>query len=111
MAVSLGELKRNTRLVPVSYMGLTINVTYRPASITPAFGRDLEAGESVMVAILARSLVNWDIFQDDEMQVMLPITPETLGDLGSGLLNAIVQAITLDSMVGKVNGATSDGGS
>jgi len=46
------------------------------------------------------------------MKVMLPIVPENLSGsgLGSGFLNAIVQAITLDSMVGKAIGAISDVG-
>lgn len=111
MAISLADLKRNTRQLPVEYLGITINVTYKPGAITPTFGRDLAPGDSVMVQLLAKSLVSWDIFQDDALTVPLPITVDTLGDLGSGLLNAIIQAITLDSMVGKVHGATSDAGS
>jgi hypothetical protein len=112
MAVTLGQLKRNLRTVPVEYMGLTINVTYRPSEITPSFGRDLGPEDSVLVVLLCKALVSWDVFEDDEMKVMLPIVPENLSGsgLGSGFLNAIVQAITLDSMVGKANGAISDVG-
>ena len=112
MPVTLGELRRNVRTVPVEYMGLKLNVQYRPSAITPYMSRD-EQDEPLLVAVLMKALIAWDVYIDDELTVMLPITPENLGQegLGSGLLNAIVQAITLDSMVGKANGATSGDGS
>jgi hypothetical protein len=104
MPVTLAELKRNVRTIPVLYQGLTLTISYRPSQVTPMLGREMsEDSKSPTVIALLRTLVSWDIYEDDEMTVMLPITEDVLSGpgIGSGLLNAMLQAITVDTLAGK----------
>jgi hypothetical protein len=111
MAIKLSDLKKNVRSVPVSYMGETLNVTYRPNAITPTLGQEMDDPRTKMPLVLAlsRALVSWDVI-DDATGKPVPITPECLADFGSGLLNAILRDISADMLVGKALSATSAAG-
>lgn len=111
MPVTLGDLKRNTRVAPVAYGEQTINLTYRPSAITPGFG-DGDDSKTFLVDTLLKVLIAWDIYEDDAYTVMTPITAAVLNSdsIGLPLLRAMFDAVVLDTLAGKRNGAISGGG-
>lgn len=108
MAVTLGELQRNVRTVPCEYNGLTIQLTYRPAVVSP----EATLSNMPIEELLLLALAGWDIYEDERLTTMLPITAETLNgpNIGALLLRAMTQAILRDVMTGKPSGAISDAG-
>jgi len=111
MSIKLSDLKKTVRAVPVSYMGETINVTYRPAVITPLLAQQMDDPLTPLPLPLALSqaLSTWDVIDDDTGQPV-PITLASLAGFGTGLLNAILRDIRADMYVGKAPGAISAAG-
>jgi hypothetical protein len=114
MSVTLRQLKRNVRTIPVEYAELTINITYRPSEITPALGQEMADTETDLPLVLGleRALIGWDIVQSDDDPTPVPITRAVLTGPGIGtpLLNAMWSAITRDMLVGNWSSATSGAG-
>lgn len=110
MPVTLNELRRNTRMIPVPYDGITLNITYRPSAVTPAFGND--DSKSFLVDALLALLVAWDVYEDEAYTEMTPISRDTLNSdaVGLALLRAMFDAIMLDTLTGKRSGAISAAG-
>ncbi len=112
MPVTLADLKRNVRTIPVEYGGLTIHISYRPSEITPTLGQEMVAHDTPLVLALERVLAGWDIVESDDNPTPLPITAEVLGGpgLGTPLLSRMWGAISEDMFVPNPSGATSDVG-
>ena len=110
MPITLSDLKANTRTCPCEYGGETINLTYRPSVVTPDFGTG--ESQSFLADSLLALLTAWDIYEDAAYTIMTPITAEVLNSdaIGLPLLRAMFDAIMLDVLPGKRNGATSAAG-
>ena len=111
MPVTLGELRRNTRTVPVTYDDMTLSITFRPSAITPSFS-DGDGDVDFLVKSLTRVMVRWDVYEDESYTEMTPITEEILrsDSIGLQLLRAMFDCIILDTLSGKRNGAISVAG-
>lgn len=98
MPISLAELKSNTRTVVIPYFDDAVRVTYLPSELTPTVESQIrvsavEDDNSVMLDVLSRLIVEWDVMDGDEP---LPHTPEVLTHLPTPFLSAIFQGIRED---------------
>lgn len=106
----LSDLAKDRRTVTVTVSGGSVNVTYRPAGITPEVEDGLRAMiaeqrvGATLVAMLAGILVDWDLQDDDG--AMYPIDADGLRRLPMQFLAAVAQAIS-----GNIGPNPSSGGS
>jgi hypothetical protein len=104
MPINLSNLKNDKRTVTAHYFGDECGVTYRPSELTPTVEsaiRDAE-GNTVLVDTLCKLIVAWEVMGDDGQP--LPIEPDTLGNLPSAFLGAILQACRDDMLPKSKNG-------
>jgi hypothetical protein len=102
MGLKLSDLAVKVRNVAVDLGdGAVVNVAYRPHEMTlqdellVSNEEDAEERLRLVIGLLARVLVSWDILGDDEKP--LAITAKTLGTLPTSVLLHIQTAIREDS--------------
>lgn len=112
----LANILNNKRTVPVELGdGETVNVTYKPAGVTPETEEqfltsvDNQRGGGGMAKFLSQTVVEWDLTGDDEK--MYPVTEKALRKLPLPFLSKVITAITGDMRPNPQNAATSNGGS
>lgn len=106
--MKLSELRANVRRLEVEYYGNKLAVAYRPGEMTPESedalreAREQNRATDAMVELMARTLVEWDVTDDDG--AALPITPDTLRPFPSALLLHIMAAIQEDMVPNAMKG-------
>jgi hypothetical protein len=102
MGLKLSDLAVKVRNLAVDVGdGAVVNVVYKPHEMTLqdelliSNTEDAEDRVTLIIGLLARVVVNWDILGDDEKP--LPVTVKTLGLLPSSVLLCIQAAIREDS--------------
>ena len=110
MSITLADLRRNLRTIPINYNGLEFTVNYRPAVITPTFGASND--QDFLVSALVQLLDSWDVYADEAHTERVPLTAELLSSEGVGLplLRIMFDAIMDDALVGGLRGAISVAG-
>lgn len=117
MPISLSEIQSKTRTVTVDVAEAgSLQVTYRPSVYTPSFESQInryiaERNTNVLGWMLSELVQEWDLYEDDEMQVPVPLEPERLSTLPIRVLGAISEAITGDMRPNRPSAGTSGGGS
>lgn len=96
MPIQGGKLKEKVETFDWTYDGDLCSITYRPNVVTLEVIRELRAskgdeGEEALVDVLARTLVKWDVEQDDG--TMWPVTGDGLAKLPVPFLGRVMDAI------------------
>lgn len=93
MPLKRAAYKAATKTVSIPFGEDSLSVCYYPSKFTPNVTKDKDRDETT-VAFLLRLVASWDYL--DEKDKPLPVTEETLSDMGYDLLNAISRAIVGD---------------
>jgi hypothetical protein len=112
MPVSLAKIAANVASVSFSYEGDSITIAYYPGRITAKVLIDLQAsrtraqediqdGMTLLTVTLCSIMKSWDVYEDVEQTVMLPLEPERMEELPLPFINAVGGAIMGD-MTGEV---------
>lgn len=106
MPISLSHIKNDKRSVDLEYSGDSVHIVYRPSELTPTVMAEMrEANEDgndyFTVDVLCKLLTEWDVMDGEKP---LPIVHETLKDLPSAFLSALLTACTEDMFSKKKSG-------
>lgn len=98
--MDLNKIMNDRATAQAKYMDETLDITYRPAMITPASYAKLRSEQSVddLADFLAGAIVRWDLTEDDGNggRRMVDVTPEVFKNFPVHLLRAIAKALTED---------------
>lgn len=109
MPISLNDMRRKTRVLPIDYFGDTFEVEYMPAKMTPAkidelralndsdayYDDEIPLSYAEEMVTLFDFIVHWDI--TDEAGNELPVSAEVIRQLPMKVINSIVAAVVEDS--------------
>lgn len=96
MALTLPKLATNQANLSVPYKGDVVKLTYIPGKVTDAVLVRVDQSLAEREAALCELIVSWDIYQDEEGGLTLPITPEGMAVLPSDLKLVLARAIIKD---------------
>jgi hypothetical protein len=91
--------KRSTKRLTVEIGDVAIELSYRPAVVTPRWQKAAAAAkdgdiDTGLLVPMCQLVAGWDLENDDGTPV--PLTPEGLQDIPAQALLAILQAVTGD---------------
>src|SRR6266536_2385582 len=107
MPITLHKIANNTATVTIKWGEDTSTIVYYPGRVTEVvFARlnafasmdmsTIEAGFSDYNKMLANLIQSWDLYEDEDEQVMFPIDPTRFPELPVGFRGEILQAIMGD---------------
>lgn len=104
--ISVGDLSRDTAQVEVPWNDKSAIITYRPSVFTPAMEQQLlklakqeeqdyaaSEGSAPVVEMVAKLVVDWDLYEDDAYTIKLPHTYEALNNLPLDFVALIFRCI------------------
>lgn len=104
MAMKLSEVKAKTKVVTVSFMDETVDVSYRPAAMTPAILEDVlalaksaetDAEDMALVGSMLEPVLDWWDVLDDKGK-RLPTTTESIREMPLAFLVQVLQDVQED---------------
>ena len=104
----LSDLVRNERALALEFAGDTLNFSYRPGLVTPAFSDALGTEKRPLIWALSRVVVSWDLVDDAGQP--LPLTEQSLTEIPTPFLRSVLHAILDDVNVGEAFGSNSKTG-
>jgi hypothetical protein len=101
MPVAVTKLQRDTRTLSVPWDADTLNLVYRPGSVTPDLVEAVAQPEvkQPVVTFLLATVQSWDLLDDADKP--LPVTEGLLSELPMLFLRAVQTAILEDLQVPK----------
>jgi hypothetical protein len=101
MPVAVTKLQRDTRTLRIPWDADTLNLVYRPGSVTPDLIDAVAQPEErqPVVKFLLATVQTWDLLDDDDKP--LPVTEQLLAELPLLFLRALQTAILEDLQVPK----------
>ncbi len=107
MPITLHKIANNTASVTITWGSDTSTIVYYPGRVTEVvFARlnafasldmsTVEAGFADYNKMLANLIQSWDLYEDEEEQIMFPIDPARFPELPVGFRGEILQAIMGD---------------
>ena len=95
MPVTFNQIASNTASVtiPIANLG-PVTIVYYPNKMTDKYVADLQAGNVDDNTLLIDLIKSWDIYEDEDMTVMVPI--ERINEFGYAFKVAVAMAIVND---------------
>jgi hypothetical protein len=90
--ISLSKLMEKTRTIPVSFDGVTFDITYRVHALTPEF-----FAKEYLWQQLPLIIVGWEIGDEEKNGEVLPVTEAICRRLPTELQRSIIDACFEDA--------------
>lgn len=111
MSLNLSDLRKNERTITVEIGSQSFDVTYRPFAMTPEREAELDSLEDSpgewFLQFFCDVVSDWDVRTSDKGK-KVPITPDGLQQVPSGVLRSVMNAVGEDRRVDPPSGGTSE---
>jgi hypothetical protein len=94
MPITLSDIAKKTVTITSQYEGESLTVEFYTKRLTLKAIDELQSQNvETVISLVSRLIHSWDIYEDAELTIMTPVTPERLKELPYDLLEHIIKLL------------------